>query len=648
MGYEWYTLDDQLRRDALIEDFESFIWTERYSAFGDFQIVTKTTYNARQQLVPDTLMGMKGSDRIMQIKTVSDDTDDQGARKLTVTGKSIEAWLDDRVAFGVIGGTGNNPGWTVTGRPADVIRSMFNLICVQCILDPNDTISYYVNGTISQPGDIPEPDSSITVVAQPDTLYNTIKQVADTYGIGFRFVKNQDLGQIYFEVYMGSDRTTGQENNTPIIFDQQLDNLVKPSYLTSTELIKTVAYVIASNGAVVVYATDADPDASGSDRRVLLVNSSNDTPATAVPGFVTDTTAAHNCFVLNPVTTADVLGVPTSFITGNDPKTNPDQDGVGATPMLGYRAYAQFKADIQNSNYVQDSITYTPNGPIDTSIFQWVRYDIEDWVDTPDVESADAKTYLANFIQLAHDNGFKVMVTPARDLGNSDTVHPKSAGEALNDWYVRVNVASWCADADIYEFQDQANMPVAADFKSYFTQVHDQIREVNPDIPVWCGISTTYGDGEVMFDSMKSVIDIADGFWINIIDDTTNGVDFMNRWLAYLETIDTGLIAALEQEGQLALSAQRTVYSFDGELPPSVSFRYGTDYKLGDLVEERTEDGFKNQMMVTEQIFTSDDTGDRAYPTLSLVQTITPGTWLAEPAIEHWDDVDASEHWDDL
>jgi hypothetical protein len=36
---EWYTLDDALRRDQVIEEFNSFIWTERYSAWGDFQII---------------------------------------------------------------------------------------------------------------------------------------------------------------------------------------------------------------------------------------------------------------------------------------------------------------------------------------------------------------------------------------------------------------------------------------------------------------------------------------------------------------------------------------------------------------------------------------------------------------------------------
>jgi hypothetical protein len=227
-------------------------------------------------------------------------------------------------------------------------------------------------------------------------------------------------------------------------------------------------------------------------------------------------------------------------------------------------------------------------------------------------------------------------------------VHPKLAGEDLDTWYLRVGVPDWCFEADIFEVQDQANQAAQADFVAFFTSAQSQIRMVNPIIPVWCGISTTYGDGEVMFNCAKAVWNIADGYWINVVGDTANGVDFMVRWMAFASTIETGLLAALQQEGLQALAVQRNVYSFDGTLPPQNAYIYGVDYNLGDVVEERTEDNFKNQMVVTEQIFSSDDTGDKSYPTLSILQTITPGTWLAEPVSEVWDTVPVTEHWDDL
>lgn len=390
MGLEldWFTLDASLRRDQYIEGCESFIWTERYQVSGDFQIVIKSTPQSRSLLSVGTRIGLNASKYVMTIDTVNDATDDQtGARNITVTGKSLENMFNDRVAMPVISDTTTNPNWVVTGKPGDVIRYMVDQICVVCVLDEHDTIPFYRMGMLLPPGNLPEPSDTITITAQPDTLYNTITQIANTYGLGFRLIRNGDAGEIYFEVYMGNDVTSGQTILNPVIFDPNLDNLEGITQLTSSAVVKTVAYVYATNGSAVVYAVGADPNATGSDRRVLIVNSSND----------------------------------------------------------------------------------------------------------------------------------------------------GDAGDALD--------------------------------------------------------------------------------------------------------------AALQQEGLMALGAQTLVYSFDGELTPSVPYIYGVDYNLGDLVEERNSDGFGNQMVVTEQIFSKDNTGTRSYPTLTLVETITPNTWLSWDSNQQWSDVDSSVEW---
>jgi len=388
--FEYYTLDSILRRDQIIEGFQSFIWTERYSAYGDFQIVIQSTYPVRQLLLPGTRITRKNSDYVMTVDTAEDTTDDDGTRNITVTGKSLESLLDDRVAMPALATLTTTPNWVLTGTPGNIVRAMFNAICVNGALSQLDTIPFYTLGTLRPAGNLPEPSDIITVTVAPDTLYNTMKSICDTYSMGFRLVKNADLGQIYFEVFMGNDLTSDQSLFSPVIFDPNMDNLEKITLLTSTALVKTVAYVFASNGNAVVYAPDADSSSTGSDRRVLLVNSSN--------------------------------------------------DGV--------------------------------------------------------------------------------------------------AGPALT--------------------------------------------------------------------------------------------------------------AALQQEGLQALTSQREVFTFDGELPQNVPFMYGTDFKLGDLVEERNSDGYGNQMIVTEQIFTSDDTGDRSFPTLVLSQTITPGSWASWDGNQEWAAVDPSINWADL
>jgi hypothetical protein len=391
---DWFTLDSAFFPNEPIEGFNSFLWTERYSAYGDFQIVTASTYDNRQQLKVGTWVGMKGSYRTMMIDTVTDAVDDQGNKLITVIGKSLEALLNDRVAMPSITDTTTQPNWVLTGAPGDIARYMFDLICLEGALGYEDTIPFVHAGTLLAPGSLGEPSDFITVTFSPDTLYNSLKSLCDTYALGFRFV--MDVGfistigdgrNIYFEIYTGDDRTSRQTDRNPVIFDANLETLIDQTTVTSSANLKTVAYVFATNGAVVVYAPTSDSTASGADRRVLLVNSSN---------------------------------------------------------------------------------------------------------------SGDA-------------------------------------GPALT--------------------------------------------------------------------------------------------------------------TALQQEGLAALAQQQLVYSFDGQLPAKIPYVYGVDYNLGDLVEERNSDGFSSSMLVTEQIFSSDNTGEKSYPTLTLAQTNIPGTWATWTDGTDWADVPGTDYW---
>lgn len=385
--FEYFTMDENLRRNEMIEGFESFIWTQRYNVSGDFQIVTASTPENKSLLQAGMYLGMNMSKYIMIIDTIEDKEDDTGVRLMTVTGKSMENLFNDRVAMGVISDTTTHPSWVITGAPDQVMMYAFQQICVETILDEHDTIPFYHDGMLLPPGNLPLPTDSITVTTSPDTLYNYLTKIAATYGLGFRLIRDGDSGNVYFEVYVGNDLTSDQTVLNPVIFDPNMDNLQGLDYITSTAIVKTVAYVYAANGSAVVYNVNADANAYGEGRRVLLVNSSNN----------------------------DTAG--------------------------------------------------------------------------PDLQTA------------------------------------------------------------------------------------------------------------------------------------------------------------LEQEGLIALSQYNQVYSFDGELPATLPYTYGVDYNLGDMIEERDESGNANQMIVTEQIFSSDNTGDRSYPTLTLLETITPGTWASWDALQAWSDVDASQVW---
>lgn len=98
----------------------------------------------------------------------------------------------------------------------------------------------------------------------------------------------------------------------------------------------------------------------------------------------------------------------------------------------------------------------------------------------------------------------------------------------------------------------------------------------------------------------------------------------------------------LTRLGQQELAKHQEWSAFDGEHDKTSGYVYGVHYNLGDLVEMRSSDGASNNMRVTEQIFVSDEQGDRAYPTLAINLTITPGSWLGWDYNQTWVDLDAN------
>jgi hypothetical protein len=272
---EVYTLDPLLRREYVIDRFESCIWTERYVDKGDFELVLRSTLENRNLLKAGTKLALNLSHRIMEVESVEDKTDDEGKRILTVTGRSIEKMMEDRVAMGSLADLTTTPKWTLTGTPGVVARKIFHDICVIGILNVQDKIPFINEGTFLFASTIAEPIDPITVEMEPTTVYAAIKNICDVWNLGFRLIREYDTSKLWFDIYTGSDRTTKQNILPPVVFTPELDNLKNATELTTTASAKNVAYVYSPAGFQMVYPQDVDPEIEGFERRVLVVNASD-------------------------------------------------------------------------------------------------------------------------------------------------------------------------------------------------------------------------------------------------------------------------------------------------------------------------------------------------------------------------------------
>jgi len=134
-----------------------------------------------------------------------------------------------------------------------------------------------------------------------------------------------------------------------------------------------------------------------------------------------------------------------------------------------------------------------------------------------------------------------------------------------------------------------------------------------------------------------------EGFERNVLLVEAPTLTFEDEHTPTAEELEQHLI----RYGNEGLSQNRGFSAFDGEIDQTSVYKYGVHYHLGDLVELRNADGVANNMRVTEQIFVSDQQGDRSYPTLVIYQFINTGSWLSWSSNKVWAEL-GSETWDEL
>jgi hypothetical protein len=270
---ELYILDSLLRRQTIVDNFESLIWTERFNSAGDFELVMQSSVENKRLFKTGTWLALSDSFRCMKVETVEDDVDEEGTRILKVSGPSIEfPILDGRVAYSAKDDLTTVPKWTITDQPADIARTVFTNICVTGTLDADDIIPFITGGTSPIPAStIPEPPDAITVEIKPDTVYNVIKSICEPYDLGFRLVRQYDTSHLIFEVYAGSDRTSQQNTNPVVIFSPEFENLTSTNKLETIAGEKNIAYVYSNLGFEEVVAPGVDPSIAGFERKVLVV-----------------------------------------------------------------------------------------------------------------------------------------------------------------------------------------------------------------------------------------------------------------------------------------------------------------------------------------------------------------------------------------
>ena len=238
-------MNDQFERLAVIDDYNSFIWSTRYYTSGDFQImidVSKTNYQ----------LFMKGyyvvrdddDDNVGIIEDVKIQRNEDAHEVLIVTGRFLDAIIARRIIA---------KQTTVTGKISDCIEQLLT----DNIINPEIAARQIDNFTI----DSYEIATTMQAQYTGKNLLDTISDICKTYGIGYKVTLNDD-NEFVFQLYEGEDRTYDQTVNPWVVFSDTYDNLLSSEYEENYRNIAT-AVLVAGEG-------------EGLDRKTTWVSSEYD------------------------------------------------------------------------------------------------------------------------------------------------------------------------------------------------------------------------------------------------------------------------------------------------------------------------------------------------------------------------------------
>lgn len=261
---EPFILDRDFNRVGILDRFESLLWTERFMSYGDFEIYTAVTLENVTKLQEGYYLQDNTSEQVMIIEDIEINANSDVGNHLIVTGRSLESILDRRIV------------WVQTildGYLQGQVEKLLN----QNAINPDDPNRKIPGLIFKQSTDERITSLKVSIQFTGDNLYDAIKVICDTAGIGFRITLNED-NQFVFELYMGEDRSYDQMKNPYVIFSPNFDNLINSNYLQSKKTLKTVTLVAGEEQGTARRTTTVYPGEDtattnvGLDRRELYTD----------------------------------------------------------------------------------------------------------------------------------------------------------------------------------------------------------------------------------------------------------------------------------------------------------------------------------------------------------------------------------------
>ena len=237
---------------CVLDVYNSFIWTDRYSKYGDFELHASMSEDLLQYLKQDYYITNANSEHVMIIEKLLINSDTENGNTITVSGRSLESLLERRIVWNRT---------TLSGNLQKGIKKLLN----ENVISPSDSNRKIDNFIFEESTDSAITGLTIDGQYTGDNLYEVIASICQEKDIGFKITLNTS-NQFVFKLYSGVDRSYGQSVNPYVVFSPNFENIIESNYIESKMALKNVT-LIGGEGEGTARKYTSVGTASGLDRR---------------------------------------------------------------------------------------------------------------------------------------------------------------------------------------------------------------------------------------------------------------------------------------------------------------------------------------------------------------------------------------------
>lgn len=212
-----------------LDEYTSLMWPDAFLGKAMFQLWAPITDSNAEKLKEDNVLWCGGENAAV-IKIVKETVNENGEKEFNVKGWTLEFFLIEKIVEGLYYKSGNH--YTST--------FMYDMVDKMAInpSNPNRKIPYLVNAEDEHIGKMMNGYQKTG-----GSLYDALYNMAFEADIGFSVLFDPYNKQLIFEVRAGVDRTQEQQENEPVVFSTDLEDVLSSAYYLNIEDVKNIAMV---------------------------------------------------------------------------------------------------------------------------------------------------------------------------------------------------------------------------------------------------------------------------------------------------------------------------------------------------------------------------------------------------------------------